>query len=36
MEKYKAAIIEMIEKMQQEKQLKWIYSLVLQLYIHEN
>lgn len=36
MEKYKAVIIEIIEKMQQEKQIKQIYNLVLYLYIHEN
>lgn len=32
---YKRIIIEMVKKMQQEKQLKMIYSLVLYLYIHE-
>lgn len=36
MEKYRKAIIEMVGKMNDERALKRIYSLVMYLYIHES
>lgn len=35
MEKYRKAIRELVEKMQDERKLRKIYSFVLYLYIHE-